>query len=389
MKHQPLNIFTILGTRPEVIKLFPVLEKLRHSARFKSLVVCTSQHREMVNDLLTLFSIKPDHDLSIIRENQSLADISTRALSGLDPLLKRYSPDLVLVQGDTTTAFIGALAASYHKIPVGHLEAGLRSFDRRHPYPEEINRRLISVICNLHFAPTVQNAKNLVNQGVPADRIFLTGNTVIDCLHYVANKNCQTLIRYIPEEISNGSRLIVVTAHRRENWGKPLENLCYALKDVARSFSDVQIIYPVHLNPNVRKTVLPILAKEENIHLLDPLPYGPFIEAMSMSYLIITDSGGIQEEGLSLRKPILVFRKVTERQEGVATGGLKLVGTKRKSVVRETSRLLNDEALCRQMTAEQNPFGDGQAAKRVVQAILHYFHRGARPQDFVPETVSN
>lgn len=272
MKLQTLTTLTIFGTRPEVIKLFPVLKEFAVNKYFHSIIVSTSQHREMIDDLLALFCIKPDYDLNIIKENQSLVDISVRAMSGLDPLLKQYRPDLVLVQGDTTTAFIGALAAFYHKKPVGHIEAGLRSFNKMHPYPEEINRRLISLVTDLHFTPTMQNAENLQREKIDPSTIYVTGNTVIDSLLYIAGRKRHTLDKYLPIETLNCHRLILVTAHRRENWGEPLENLCYALKDLVKSFPDIQVVYPVHLNPNVRKTAFAILGNEERIHLLDPLP---------------------------------------------------------------------------------------------------------------------
>ncbi len=387
-KH-PLTIFTIFGTRPEVIKLFPVLRSFVGTPDFKSVIVSTSQHREMIDDLLKLFSIKLDHDLNIIQKNQSLADISNRALSGLDPLLTQYHPDLVLIQGDTTTAFIGALAAFYHKIPVGHVEAGLRSFDKMHPYPEEINRRLISLVTDLHFAPTIQNAQNLIRESTDPSKIFVTGNTVVDSLLSIASRNRHVLNDYLPKEALNSHRLILVTAHRRENWGEPLENLCYSLKQLIHKFSDVEIVYPVHLNPNVRKTVFNILADQKRIHLLDPLPYEPFIEAMCQAYLIITDSGGIQEEGPSLKKPILVFRKVTERPEGIATGGVKLTGLNRENVVTEASCLLNDPVAYQRMITDHNPYGDGHAAERIVLAIRHHFNLGPRPDDFVSPVQNN
>ncbi len=250
------------------------------------------------------------------------------------------------------------------------------------PYPEEINRRLISLVCDLHFAPTAQNTEHLYKEGVDPDKILVTGNTVIDCLLYIARRNRQSLKKYVPPEALKADRLILVTAHRRENWGKPLENLCYALCDIARSYPDVQIVYPVHLNPNVRKIVFQILAKKERICLLNPLPYEPFVEAMAKSYFIITDSGGIQEEGPTLCKPILVFRRVTERPEGLAAGGVKLVGLEREHLVWEASRLLEDSAAYKEMIADHNPFGDGNAAQRIVQAILHYFNKGEHPEDF-------
>jgi UDP-N-acetylglucosamine 2-epimerase (non-hydrolysing) len=382
MYQKKMKILTIFGTRPEVIKLFPVLKVLNEDINIESIVVSTSQHREMIEDLFILFNIEPDFDLHIIQPNQSLVDISTRALSGLDPLLKERKPDLVLVQGDTTTAFSGALAAFYNKIPVGHVEAGLRSFNKFHPYPEEINRKLISTVCDLHFAPTIQNAEYLFNEGVKPDNVFITGNTVIDALSWVVHQNRNALNKYLSSKVLNDHRVILVTAHRRENWGRPLENLCNALKEIAASYQDVQIVYPVHLNPNVRKTVFSILDNHERIHLLDPLSYEPFVEAMAKAHIIITDSGGIQEEGPSLGKPILVFRKVTERPEGLATGGVKLVGLDKETVVNEVSCLLDDSQAYQGMIAEYNPYGDGHAADRILKAIHNYFGIGSRPNDF-------
>ena len=381
------TVLTIFGTRPEVIKLFPVLKILKQDKDLNSIAVSTSQHREMIDDLLKLFTIVPDYDLNIIRENQSLVDISTCALSGLDPILKRHRPNLVIVQGDTTTAFIGTLAAFYHKIPVGHVEAGLRSFDKMHPYPEEINRKLISVISDLYFAPTIQNAKNLLDEKIDPRKIFITGNTVIDSLLYVANKNCGALGTYLRRETLESTRMILVTAHRRENWGSPLENLCYALIDLVKSFSDVEIVFPVHLNPNVRGIVFPLLSDQERIHLLDPLPYEAFVEAMDRAYFIITDSGGIQEEGPSFRKPILVFRQVTERPEGVEGGGVKLIGLTREQVFQEVAQLLRDESAYRSMVMDHNPYGDGHAAQRIIQGIHHYFNLADRPKDFIGEKI--
>jgi len=384
MTKRPLKILTVFGTRPEVIKLFPVIDKLEQNEDFDSFVVSTSQHRQMIDDLIDLFSLKVDHDLNIMQANQSLLDICNRSISGLDPLLKIHQPDLVLVQGDTTTAFIAALAAFYHRIPVGHVEAGLRSFNKDHPYPEEINRRLISVVCDLHFVPTAKNAENLYNESVDVQKVFRTGNTVIDALLHVAKQDGQLLKEYIALEAMDSHRMILVTAHRRENWGKPLENLCYGLRDLVRSYRDIEVVYPVHLNPNVRETVFGILGQQKRVHLLDPLPYGPFVEAMAKSYLIITDSGGVQEEGPSLRKPILVFREVTERPEGLATGGVKLIGLEKDRLVREASRLLEDPDAYQGMQANGNPYGDGRAAERIIQAIRHYFFGEARPADFVP-----
>jgi UDP-N-acetylglucosamine 2-epimerase (non-hydrolysing) len=336
----------------------------------------------MVEDLFALFKIKPTCDLDIMRENQSLTGISTRALTGLERVLSDYNPDIVLVQGDTTTAFIGALAAFYQKKPVGHVEAGLRSYDKFHPYPEEINRRLISVVGDLHFVPTRASRKNLENEGVPAEKIFVTGNTVIDALLDVVHHKTEAFDGYLPSAVfSHEKRMILVTAHRRENWGEPLKELCVTLKNLVHAFSDVSIVYPVHLNPNVRKTVFDILSEQDRIHLLEPLPYGAFVSAMNRAHLIITDSGGIQEEAPSLKKPVLVFRKVTERPEGVETGGVKIVGQDAKKVFSETSRLLQDQGAYENMSAGYNPYGDGFAARRIMQAILYYFKKGKRPED--------
>jgi UDP-N-acetylglucosamine 2-epimerase (non-hydrolysing) len=385
----PLTVLTIFGTRPDVIKLFPVVARLRQNPKFRSVVVSTSQHREMIDDLLQSFALPVDHDLNIIRANHTLTDISVRALAGLDPILQQHRPDLVLVQGDTTTAFIGALSSFYGKIPVGHVEAGLRSFDKQHPYPEEINRRLISTIGSLHFAPTQRNAENLQEEGIPSDCIFVTGNTVIDSLLFIARRGRRTLDHHLPAAALGCRRLILVTAHRRENWGEPLENLCLALQELVRSFDDIRIVFPVHLNPNVRKTVFARLADCDRIHLIDPMPYEPFVEAMLRSHFIITDSGGIQEEGPSLRKPVLVFREVTERPEGVEGGGVKLVGLDRRNLVREASSLLAEASAYRRMIASHNPYGDGRAARRIEQAILHYFLQADRPASFVSHAQMN
>ena len=389
MNSKKLKILTIFGTRPEVIKLFPVIREIREHRQLKNVIVSTSQHREMIDDLLQLFSIKPDVDLNIIQKNQSLVDISTRALTGLNPILNKHKPDIVLVQGDTTTAFIGALAAFYNRIPVGHVEAGLRSFDRSHPYPEEVNRKMISALCELNFAPTMQNAEHILREGADSTSIYITGNTVIDALEHMKKQNGNTLARYLPKDALDARRMILVTAHRRENWGRPLKNLCSALLEIADRFEDVHIVFPVHLNPNVREIVFGYLGLHDRIHLLSPLSYQPFIEAMNKAYMIVTDSGGIQEEGPSFHKPILVFRKVTERPEGLLTGAVKLLGLERDSAVREMSRLLNDSSFYRTMSTAVNPYGDGLAAKRIVQAIFHYYGYAERPKDFDWSMQSN
>jgi UDP-N-acetylglucosamine 2-epimerase (non-hydrolysing) len=371
-----------MGTRPEVIKLFPVISELERHPSCKSVVITTAQHREMIDDLLKLFSIRTDHDLNIIQYDQSLSDISIRILETLPSLLRKYKPHLVLVQGDTTSAYTGALAGFYERIVVGHVEAGLRSFDRNQPYPEEINRKMISSIAELHFAPTLTSAENLQKENIESNRIFITGNTVLDAQAHILREKRNTLFNYLPATVCNGRRMVLVTCHRRENLGQPLIELCNALRDLIRAFGDIEIVYPVHLNPNVREIAYRLLGEQDRIHLINPLPYESFVEAMEKAHLIITDSGGIQEEGLTFKKPILVFREVTERPEGIASGGLKLLGLSRQRVVDEVSTLLKDNRAYNEMIIDRNPYGDGKAAKRIVQAILYHFNMAERPQDF-------
>jgi len=376
MNKNLIKTFTVLGTRPDVIKLFPVIKCLDQDDLFNNIVVSTSQHKEMIEDLLIFFSIDIDENLNIFKPNQSLFDITIRALEGLDCLMEGYHPDLVIVQGDTTTAFIGALAAFYHKIPVAHVEAGPRSFDKQQPYPEEINRKLISTICDLHFAPTHGDADNLKSENIDPERIFITGNTVIDTFIHVTDLKRNTLSAFLPSEALNSDRLILVTGHRRENLGEPLENVCYAIRDIVRCYRNVHVVYPIHLNPNVQKTVRKILDNQNRIYLIDPLPYEPFVEAMAKSYFILTDSGGVQEEGSFLGKPVLVFRDVTERHEGVEAGSIKLVGTKRQMVFWEMSSLLEDKTIYSAMSSAKTFYGDGHAAERIIEAIRYYFNVG-------------
>jgi UDP-N-acetylglucosamine 2-epimerase (non-hydrolysing) len=375
------SVLALFGTRPEVIKLAPVLDCLR-GARFDVRVVATSQHREMVASLLELFGIRPDHDLQIQQHDQTLADVAARTLTALTPILRDERPDLLLVQGDTSSAFAGALAAFYQKIPVGHVEAGLRSYDVYHPYPEEVNRRLISTVAELHFAPLPSNEANLRREGVEAAKIFVTGNTVIDALRQVAARPPGALAAHVDPLVYRGRRLVLVTAHRRESFGGELAELCQGIRDLVERHRDVVVVYPVHMNPNVRRTVLPLLGEHERIHLVEPLPYDAFVEAMQASHLILTDSGGIQEEAPSLGKPVLVFRKVTEREEGVSASSARIVGLERGALVREAERLLDDAAAYREMTRHRDVYGDGQAARRIVQAIEHHFGRAARPEPF-------
>jgi UDP-N-acetylglucosamine 2-epimerase (non-hydrolysing) len=375
------KILMVFGTRPEAIKMAPVVKEIERRPELKGIVCVTAQHREMLDQVLNIFGIKPDHDLDIMRKNQDLFDITTSCLSGLKDVFKREQPDMVMVQGDTTTAFVAGLASYYLKIPIGHIEAGLRTYDKYSPFPEEKNRHLLSVLADFHFAPTEWAKSNLLREGIPAEKIWITGNTVIDALQYVVDMqkdadNEKYWNKYFEEKCDivlphyiNSSKLILVTGHRRENFGKAFENICLALKEIAEKRKDAIIVYPVHLNPNVQKPVRTILNGTPNVHLIEPLEYEPFVFLMNNSYLILTDSGGIQEEAPSLGKPVLVMRKTTERPEGIEAGTVKLVGTDRKSIVSEIMELLDNLLLYEKMSKAVNPYGDGKAAKRIVEIL--------------------
>lgn len=375
----------LFGTRPELIKLIPIIEHLQAEPRVKLVTASTSQHREMIDDLLELFSLRPDHDLGVIQPNQSLVDISVRAMRGVDAILRESVPDILLVQGDTTSAMAGALTAFSHQVPVGHVEAGLRSFDNRHPFPEEANRRLLSVVADLHFAPLPGNEQNLLREGIDPEKILVTGNTVIDTLYQIRDQNRNTLARYLAPALFEDHRIVLVTAHRREGFREHLAALCHALLTLLDKHRDIAIVYPMHLNPNVRQVVSPILGQHARVHLLEPLPYGAFVEAMSRAHLIITDSGGIQEEAPALGKPVLVYRKVTERIEGESHGSVRLVGLNPATLLDEATRLLSDDNAYDQMTRKRDLYGDGQASRRIVQGIMHHFGRADRPAPFAPQ----
>jgi UDP-N-acetylglucosamine 2-epimerase (non-hydrolysing) len=380
---KPLRILGVVGTRPEAIKTVPVFRELRRREDVELKVVSTAQHRQMLDQVLNLFGISPDIDLDIMRPNQSLNEIVHRAVAGLDKILETCSPDVVLVQGDTTTAFVAALAAFYRRVEVGHIEAGLRSFDRYNPYPEEMNRRLISGVASIHFAPTEKSADNLMREGVPEEQVYLTGNTVVDCLIGIAKAAKNGLAQYLPRNFHlDGNRMILITAHRRENLHGPIREMCEAVAGMALMLPRTKFLYPVHMNPKVREVVFPILSGIPNVALTDPLPYCEFVEAMAASYLILTDSGGVQEEAPSLGKPVLVLRDTTERPEGIAQGAAKLIGTNRHRIVSETLYLLRDHVEYERMAALRNPYGDGRAAERTVQGLLHHFGRADRPQPF-------
>ncbi|MFC1571498.1 non-hydrolyzing UDP-N-acetylglucosamine 2-epimerase [Candidatus Margulisiibacteriota bacterium] len=362
------KIMFVFGTRPEAIKLAPVIgEVKKHPDKLAPVIVVTGQHRQMLDQVLKIFNINPDYDLKIMAENQTLADILTRSLKGLEDVLKKEKPDLLLVQGDTSTAFVSALLAYYHKIPVGHVEAGLRTFDKWRPFPEEINRKLISNVADLHFAPTQTSVNNLLNEKVDKNSIRLTGNTVIDALLEVAAREFQS-------DISSEKKIVLVTMHRRETFGEQQENMCRALARLAEQFGgEIEIILPVHENPKVKKVVNEALSGHENIKLIKPLAYEPFVHLMKRAHLIITDSGGIQEEAPSLGKPVLVMREKTERPEGIAAGTVKLVGVKEKEIFEGAVKLLSDKNEYDRMAKAVNPYGDGQAAGRIVKAILDFF----------------
>lgn len=366
-----MKILSVFGTRPEVIKMAPIVEQLKHIEGVESFVCVTGQHRQMLDTFMNLFQIQADFDLNIMKPGQTLTEITTAVLTQLKAVLVELKPDLLLVQGDTTTAFAGALAAFYEKIPVGHVEAGLRTGNPLMPWPEEMNRKMISSIAKFHFAPTKRSQENLLKEGVDLSKIWVTGNTVIDALFFTLEqfKKRPELKTKRLDFIDPRRKLILVTGHRRENFGEGFESICKAIKRISER-ADVQIVYPVHLNPNVQGPVRSILGAQKNIHLIEPLDYLDFVFLMDLSYLILTDSGGVQEEGPSLGKPVLVMREVTERPEAVEAGTVILVGTDEEKIVRETGKLLDDRAHYLKMAQAHNPYGDGSAAKRITQHIL-------------------
>lgn len=372
-----MKVLIVFGTRPEAIKLSPVIAEMRKRGRLSPVVCVTAQHREMLDQVLGLFRIEPDYDLDIMSKAQTLYDVTARSILSLKPVLEEVRPGLVLVQGDTTTTFAASLAAYYEKVPVGHVEAGLRTYDKYRPFPEEINRRLTSQIADLHFAPTETARRNLLEEGVDGKKVFVTGNTVIDALLAVSSSQTDEVaeerwLRYFKGLnllLDPKRRLILVTGHRRENFGPGFDSICLALRDIALKNPGVDIVYPVHLNPNVQGPVKKTLSGLANVHLLPALEYEPFVFLMSRSYLILTDSGGVQEEAPALGKPVLVMRDITERPEGVEAGTVKLVGTEREKIAGETAALLNDVSLYESMSRAHNPYGDGKAAARIADII--------------------
>jgi UDP-N-acetylglucosamine 2-epimerase (non-hydrolysing) len=363
------GIVSIVGTRPEVIKMAPVvLEIERRQSEFEHVLVTTSQHREMLFTALAMFGMKPDVDLDLMQENQTLGSFASRSLSSLSTLFTELTPQIILIQGDTTTVMTAALAAFYLGIRIGHVEAGLRSFQRRNPFPEEINRRIAGCVADLHFAPTEHARDNLLREGVSAEDVFVTGNTIVDALQSIPPVEVFDEPRLGSIDY-NGNRILLVTAHRRENHGPNLKSICNALKTLVTGFDRLEIVFPVHLNPNVRGVVYEELGQTRGIHLIEPVSYRDLLGIMSRCYLILTDSGGIQEEAVSFHKPVLVLRELTERPEVVEVGAGKVIGVKTETIVAEVSDLLRNPERYRQMSTARNPFGDGHAAERIVDIL--------------------
>jgi UDP-N-acetylglucosamine 2-epimerase (non-hydrolysing) len=371
-----MKILVIFGTRPEAIKLAPVIRELKKQKRKLETIVCiTGQHRHMLDQMLRLFNIKSDVDLNLMQRNQSLVQLSANALCEVSTVIKSIKPDLVMVQGDTTTAMIAALAGFYERVPVSHVEAGLRTRDIYNPFPEEINRRIISTLATFHFAPTQLAFKTLLDEWVGRDKVILTGNTVVDALKIIgAARNNASGDLTIPAK----RKIILVTAHRRENFGKPIENICAAIKEIVRRNNDVDIVYPVHLNPNVKGPVNKILSGIERVHLLEPLEYDRLASLLKRAYLVLTDSGGIQEEAPTFGKPVLVLRHETERPEGIKAHVAKLVGTNTGDIVRNVELLLNDKKRYDRMSKTVSPYGDGKASRRIVAYLIKWLERGTR-----------
>lgn len=377
-----IKVMTVFGTRPEAIKMAPlVLELQKHTDKIESIVCVTAQHRQMLDQVMEIFNIKSNYDLDIMEKSQTLCKITTKALNGLDEVLAKEKPDIVLVHGDTTTTFVGALASLYHQIPVGHVEAGLRTFDKYSPFPEEMNRCLAGTIAELHFAPTISNAKNLQNEKKQGE-IYITGNTVIDALSVTIKEGYEFKEKAL-EKVDFNKKVILVTAHRRENYGEPLENILTAISRLAKDFKDeVEFVYPVHLSPVVQDACEKYLSNDENIHLISPITVDDMHNLMNKSYMIMTDSGGIQEEAPSLGKPVLVLRTETERPEAVEAGTVKVCGVDKDVIYKMATELLTDANEYAKMSKANNPYGDGKCSDRIVRAILHHFDKSnERPED--------
>ncbi len=365
-----IKVMSIFGTRPEAIKMAPLVKELERRKEIESIVCVTAQHREMLDQVLNTFDIKPDYDLNIMKQGQSLADVTTRALVGLEEVIKEVKPDIVLVHGDTTTTFAGALAAFYNQVAIGHVEAGLRTYDKYSPYPEEMNRQMVDRLSDMYYAPTEISKNNLLKENIDESKIYITGNTAIDAMSTTVDEN------YTHPEldwIKPGEKMILLTAHRRENLGEPMRHIFRAIKRIVDEFSDVKVIYPIHMNPKVREVANEVFGDADRVKLIEPLEVFDFHNFQNKSYIILTDSGGIQEEAPSLGKPVLVLRDTTERPEGIKAGTLKLVGTDEDVIYEETKKLLLDKKEYEKMSKASNPYGDGHASERIVDAIIKYF----------------
>ena len=365
-----IKVISIFGTRPEAIKMAPLVKELEKRKEIESIVVVTAQHRQMLDSVLDTFKIKPNYDLNIMKQGQTLGEITTRALTGLEEVIQKEKPDIVLVHGDTTTTFAGALAAFYNGVSIGHVEAGLRTYDKYSPYPEEMNRQMVDCMTDMYFAPTLMSKENLLKEGKDESKIYVTGNTAIDAMSTTIKNN------YTHPElewIKQNEKMILLTAHRRENLGEPMRNIFKAVKRITDEFSDVKVIYPIHLNPKVREIANEIFDGDDKVHLIEPLEVFDFHNFQNKSYLILTDSGGIQEEAPSLGKPVLVLRDTTERPEGIKAGTLKLVGTDEETIYNETKKLLINQKEYEKMSRASNPYGDGHASEKIVDAIVERF----------------
>ena len=365
-----IKVMSVFGTRPEAIKMAPLVKELEKRKEIESIVCVTAQHREMLDQVLETFEIVPDYDLNIMKQGQTLTDVTTRAIQGLEGVIKEVNPDIILVHGDTTTTFAGALAAFYNQVAIGHVEAGLRTYNKYSPYPEEMNRQMVGCMADLHFSPTELSASNLIKEGKNKDNIFITGNTAIDAMSTTVDED------YKHEVLDwvGSDRMILLTAHRRENLGDPMRHIFKAIKRIVDEFDDVKVVYPIHKNPKVREVANEIFGDNDKVKLIEPLEVFDFHNFQNKSYIILTDSGGIQEEAPSLGKPVLVLRDTTERPEGIGAGTLKLVGTDEEVIYRETKKLLTDKKEYEKMSKASNPYGDGHASERIADAIIKYFN---------------
>ena len=376
-----LRIMSVFGTRPEAIKMCPLVRELAAREGVESLCCVTAQHRQMLDSVLEVFSLKPDWDLDIMTPRQTLSTITSKCLTGMDEAIDTLKPDMILVHGDTSTTFAGALSAFYHQVPIGHVEAGLRTYDKYSPCPEEMNRKLVSSLADLHFCPTANNRGNLLREGVTGD-IFVTGNTVIDALKTTVREDYRFSIDELNHLPYSEKKILLVTCHRRENYGEPMRNIMLALRQLAEENRDVELVYPVHLSPVVREAVDRYLRGAPRVHLIDPLPADEMHNLMARCYLVLTDSGGLQEEAPALGKPVLVLRRETERPEAVEAGTVKLAGVVQDDIVTMAQRLIQDRNAYAAMAHAVNPYGDGQACRRIADAVLWHFQRGERPADY-------